>query len=105
VILFHIKKRYLPLWSFEVVHAGYSGGSSRILEAVEEKRKWDAWMGDFTTVSGLVGDLPVKGSGPTYLKYTNHEPFFCRNAILRSFPVSYLASFLPFYSIQYARIQ
>jgi len=37
-----------------------SEGSSRILEAVEEKGKWDTWMGELTRVSGLVGDLPAK---------------------------------------------
>ncbi len=99
MILFHIKKRYLPLWSFEVVHAGFSGGSSRILEAVEEKGKWDGWMGDFTTVSGLVGDLPAKGNTQIM------NPFFVGMLYLEAFPLAISQRFLPFYSIQYARIQ
>ena len=67
MILFHTKKRPLPLRSSGVVQAGFSEGSSRVLEAVEEKGKWDAMRGweKLTWVPsevdmGLLGNFPVK---------------------------------------------
>jgi hypothetical protein len=71
--------RFLPLKSSTVVHPGASKGSSRILEANEEKGKRDAWMCECAearvdTTWVCLGFL-VKGiATPLISEYPNQDP-------------------------------
>jgi hypothetical protein len=69
----------LPLRSPTAAQPGVSKGSSRILEAVEEKGKWDAWMrgraeARVDTTWVCLG-FPVKGiATPLIFEFLNQDP-------------------------------